>query len=905
MTRIVHSKLAKPRQIVGLIERPSLLERVLSTNPVRVVLIQAPAGFGKTTLLQQINTRLGEEGVASGWLTLDENDDDPIRFFVYLNAVVDSAFDLPVEKSIDGLDNSDSVQGGRYGVIEELLNRLTSLERRFAIFVDDFQVIGSETIFAVMRRFIALLPLQVTLYIASRTVPPLELSRMVVRNEALVIRSEDLSFTREETTEFFSSSSDQVIDPELIDELFLRTEGWPAVMQLARLASANTESVRALDTLWSVGEAAIEEYLADNVFSSQPEYIREFLLKTSVLKIVTPELANVLTGADNADTILRFLEGSGFFVRMIDSARRYYQFHALFGSYLARQLAIRGDEETKTLRLRAMKWYRDRNHLEDAIYQAVMAREFATAAEILEDWADLLVREAKLATIERWLNMLPIEEILCRPRLQMRALWALIYLRRFDKSKVLLDSLVEWVGTNEVEEADRRSVTYLVAVHHINRDEIDALGRFALDMELSRQPTSEYEYFELGVAANIQSFYLIAIGEFDKAREKARIGKLVSKNAVFSDAYSYALLGNAYLAEGHLHDALAEYAEGYEIARRTRGSYASAVVAAGYAEALYYENSLQDAKSLLSDALPLIRQTCIPDLLAVAHVTYAKILLLEGDEKAADQVLRKAEDIGLESNLPRVVKMIRWEKVRQLLCRSQISDARKLADSILQAPTGTIPKGQVGYGEEVDGDDIGLARLLIREARYEDCLRVLRPALSDVKRSARVLRYIKLKVLECVALDACGESSAALRGAVEVFQKLEPTGCIRLIMEEEGIQALLRLVKSAYLDVRSRFPTLDLDYIQRLYAGTTTDFAVPISIAGPNRECLTKRETEILQMLAKGLTNKDIASCLFISRNTVKFHLKTIYSKLDVNNRTEASSIASRMGIARMATPNG
>ena len=897
MTRIVRSKLAKPRQIIGLIERPSLLERLVRPGSIRVVLIQSPAGYGKTTLLQQINTSLDRDGVASGWLTLDESDDDPIRFFTYLNAVVDSALGLPAGSANDRINDDDPVRGARYGVIEDLLNRLASLDRRIAIFVDDFQVIRSDTILAVMRRFTALLPPTVTLYIASRSIPPLELSRMLVRDEALVIRSGDLTFTRAEATEFFAADGTQRTDPELIDELFLRTEGWPAVMQLARLAARSTESSRALDALWSAGEAAIEEYLADNVLSSQPENVREFLLKTSILKTMTPDLANELTGIDNADAILDHLEKSGFFVRRIDDERRKYQVHALFAAYLARQLALREEGETRTLRFRAMAWYRERGQLEDAIYQAVAAGDFATAAAILEDWADPLVREAKLATVERWLNLLPIEEVLRRPRLQMRTLWALNYLRRFNKSRVLLEALMEWLGTNEVSGADRRSVALVLAGYHINRDDIGEVSKIALNIDLDVVPGNEYESFELGVAANVQSFYLIATGEFEKAREKARIGKRASRNAVFSDAYAYALLGKAYFAEGRLNEALTQYAEGYEVARRTRGSYASAVVAAGYAEALYYENSLDDARALLSDALPLIRQTCIPDLLAAAHVTYAKILLLDGDPAAANRALELAEAIGLEADLPRVVKTIQWEKVRQHLCQSKVASARKLADTIRFAPARRLPEGPVGYGEDLDGNDVGLARLLIGEGRHDDALGVLGPVIKQAKRSERVLRQIKLKVLKCIALNASGESDTALRGCVEVLQTLAPTGCIRLLLEEDGAQSLLRLIESAYLDVQSRHPSLDLDFVARLSPWTPSDGAMQQPITEPGKDHLTGRQIGILQMLIKGLSNKDIASCLFISENTVKFHLKTIYTKLNVSNRTEASNIASKMGL--------
>ena len=890
-------KFVHPQAIEGAIRRSHLLEKSLSSPSIRAVFIQGPAGHGKTTLLQQILAAIENQGTAIGWITLDEGDDDPARFLCHLHAAIDSALEQPLGANSAFTESADA--GGWFGPVDELLRRITGLQRPIAIFIDEFHVLTSEVIISIMARLLERLPVRATFYIGSRSLPALGLGRLALRNCAVILKTEDLRFTRSETADFFSVDGHTELRSELIDDLFNRTEGWPAALQLARLALQGGADKQIVEVLGFSNEPEFEEYLANNVLSLQSGEIQEFLLKTSILERVTPEICDHLTAGENSENTLRYLEKSGLFIRPLGPQRRWFKFHSLFSTYLRKQLRLRKPAAVQELHGLAMEWFVGHDHPEEAIYHAVESRNFPAAAEILESWSSQLVREARLATMERWLDLLPLEDVRARPFLQIKALWALLFLRRFHRARPLFDDLLKQIEAGNVAYAGTRTLPLLNAVRHLMEDDIVAAGKTLVDIELDRGTFDRFELFELGAIANIQSLYLRTLGRFDEAQGKAELAVAYSAqgDAVFSGAYAMAFSGLTYFAQARLKDALKQYRQGFLAASRMRGSYASAVVAACYAEALYYDDSLDEAKSLLQDALPLISQACMADALAVAHITLAKILNLEGDEVDADYVLREAEQIGNTSGLPRVVKAIKWERIRQLLQRDEVEEARDLADRLISTDPIARHDAHVFHAEELEGDDIGYVRLLIHEGKTHEALRRLPHLIRHAQQSGRVLRRLKLRILEAIALAESDKSYAAKRSVAEVLHWVAPEGFARFLMEESRFVRLIDTFRCSETEVLKKYSDIPPDYVDKIISGTNRFLSSDTNDIRLVYDSLTDREIEILAMLVKGTSNKDIAACLYVSQNTVKYHLRNIYSKLGVRNRTEASNIALRHGI--------
>jgi len=894
---VLNYKFSAPPEIDGAVMRKSLLDAVFASKLVRTVFVQAPAGHGKTTLLQQIMSHQQGLGTALGWLTLEEGDNDPARFLANFHAVIDRAFGKPLIK-IDEVAVG-GVSAETFSTVDEILARLSELERPLSLFIDEFQVVSNDVIIALMGRLLERLPAQATFYIGSRNLPELGLARLQLRNSALVLTAEDLRFTREETVSFFTRTGDVPLRDEVIDDLFNRTEGWPAALQLARLAIRGGEDKPIVEMLEFSSEPQFEEYLANNVLALQPPEIQDFLLRTSVLERVAPDLCRHLTGVENAEDVLRGLEISGLFIRPLGPDRTWFRFHSLFSSYLRNQLRRRQPGATRKLHELAMEWFSANDYADDAIHHAIASENYAEAAAILESWSAQLIREGRLTTIERWLDVLPVEYVRNQPLLQMKVLWALLFLRRFHKARPLLDALVQDIESGNAQYAGSLTIPLLCSVRYLMQDDIVAAGKAVIDIDLNREPRDSFEAFEFGAIANIQSLYERTRGNFEIAQNNARVGRLYSDRgeAAFSGAYAMAFSGLGYFAQADLASALTQYREGLEAASHRRGSHASAVVTACFAEALYYDDALQEAKSLLEDALPLISQACMPDALAVAHVTLAKIRNLEGDEVDADYVLREAEKIGLESALPRVVNAVMWERVRQLLQRDEIEEARQLADHIAASHAVAPHAPHIFHAEELAGDDIGLARLLIYEEDYNAALAMLDTLIGAAQHSGRTLRALKLKTLQAGALANSGNMAAAQRDVDEVIRRLAPIGLTRLLLEEPPFVRLLEQLNCGTGATLAFLPLDVANYVEKVVTSTNGYISNEADEVRAICDALTDREIEILTMLAQGMSNKIIGAHIFVSENTVKYHLRSIFSKLGVRNRTEATNVAVRYRI--------
>lgn len=890
-------KLKPPTVLNGAVIRSHLLDAVLATPSHRVVFIQAPAGHGKTTLLQQFLSRVQALGVGTGWLTLDESDDDPTRFLEQFGGLIESAQASRANTAISAAFAPTADQN--LGAVHEALHALGRDPRPIALFIDEFQVVQSKVILSFFSRLLSRLPSHVTVLFGSRRLPEIGLGRLQMRSVAILFKTSDLRFTRSEAATFFSGSLDGTTDKQLVDELYARTEGWPAALQLTRLALRGGVRKRVADLLGFSTTPEFEEYFADDVLSAQTAETRDFLLETSVLERFTAELCAHLTGKANAESIIVELERVGLFIMPLSSERHWFRYHSLFSAYLRKQLRGRQTEAPTRLHQRAAAWFFSHGYPEDAMHHAVSAGDFGRGAAILEDWSDQLIREGRLSTIERWLDVLPVEHVRTHPGLQMKVLWALLFLRRFHRARPVLDALSGEIERNQGVFTRPATLPLLIAVRHLMEDDIVSAGKAVFEIDVERDTSDHFESFELGAIANIQSLFLRTRGEFLAAQGKAVIGIAHSEagHAAFSGAYAMAFLGNAYLAQGRARDALRAYRQGFETASTLRGSYASAVIAACYGEALYLTDQVEQSRTLLEDALPLIRDACMPDAFAVAHITLAKILFLNNDGVDAEWILREAERIASGSGLSRVVRLIKWERVRQMLGRDDLDDARELAD-LLRAEGGPHRGAYVFHAEEIDGPQVGELRLLLHEGKIAEALRMIAAMNAQATFARRPLRRIRLRMLEAVALDRNGDAARAVRVATEVLQRTVPEQLGRLVLEETIFTALLERQLNRTASGTSG-PLLQLgDLYQQLLSDKAP---APASAADINAilDKLTEREIGVLRMLTAGASNRDIGANLFVSENTVKYHLRNIYSKLGVKNRTEASNLALRSGLTK------
>ena len=889
-TNEVHThKLFAPPVYPGAVRRGVILDRVLQDNSLRVTVLQGPAGHGKSTTLQQIKSAHEARGWRTAWLTLDDADNDPRRFESHLRALMGQMHGQAGHVAGPAAWTSDAPPD----LANWLLDSLSAMTTHASIFLDEFQALRNETLLRFFRGLLGRLPAHVHVFIGSRSLPEVGLATLLVNRMAMVLRADDLRFTPSEVNQFFAESKELRVSAEEIGAIYRRTEGWPAGLQLFRLGLVSPQVRTSLIDPDDHGPRELAEYLTDNVVTLQSPRIQEFLFKTSLLQRLSAPLCAAVTGFEDAQVILEQLERSGLFVRALDSDNRWFKYHGLFSSFLADSLHRSSEAEVLSVHERAARWYLAQHLPEEAIYHALSCRNFSLAAAILSDWASRLISNAELVTLERWYDRLPFDHVANRPVLAIRAAYALMFLRRRAKLRPLVDLMGQHAGCGDIVHTTRpdlcRAMAYLLF-----EDDLEA-GLAIIDHpETLQQEVEGFPAFELGAACNVLSFGRIAAGDFEGARKSLMLARAHAERGAgsFVKGYTTALTGAHLIVQGRLDEAIQYYRADLMAQRdRQENSFASAVTAATQIWALYEANDLAALEPLCAQFQRGISESVTLDFIALAYLSISRMHDARGRPAEAQEVLDELERMGHDSHLDRLVSLADWERVRRAVLGGEIDRAVSLAKRI--APPARTLNRRLHLADDLEGEGFGRIRLAI--GCHDHALASQLIARERALQSGRVYRDIRLHVLEARLLLDRGSPNSAHRSLRKALQLARPGRYVRCFLDEgRDVVAMLRDEYQNYLqsgEGASAQSDTERDFIESLLAASGTDLGQPrcrYHLTDP----LSEREKEMLQFLANGVANKEIASRLFVSENTVKFHLKNIYSKLGVSGRVQAINAA-------------
>src|SRR5208337_3019409 len=442
--RGLHSyKLYAPPLRPDSIGRKSILGRIFGADPTQVVLLQAPAGYGKSTTLRQIMSACDEQGFLTAWLTFDEADNDPSRFLIHFEALLASVQGQDAQPTADPTDHGDFGYRSDWAI-----ERLLRFGKPAALILDDFQVLENPAILKFFREFLNRIPNSVRVFIGSRSIPEIGLARLTVSGSCAVLRPEELRFSPSEAARFFAKAEQiTAID---VDRIYRLSEGWPAALQLYRLSVAEPVVRGLFGDFSSARPRELVEYLVDNVLAMQPADVQEFLLRTSLLTRLNARLCDAVTGRTDSESILSWLERSGLFVRSLDLHQQWFEYHALFASILSEEQYRRSESVALEVHGVAAKWHRENGNYDEAVHHAVACRDFALAIDALDQWSSRLVADALLVTLERWCDQIPFDMIARRPSLLIKNAWALIFLPRRDKLSPLLALLSQIPAPHDI-----------------------------------------------------------------------------------------------------------------------------------------------------------------------------------------------------------------------------------------------------------------------------------------------------------------------------------------------------------------------------------------------------------------------------------------------------------------------
>lgn len=878
-------KLFAPPSYRGAVARRALLDRMFADPSVRVVMLQGPAGHGKSTLLQQAMSECDKHGKLTGWLSFDDADNDMRRFAGHFDALLNGV----CGDSGGGRLQASGVRARRS---DASIARLLQLGSPVALFFDEFQELSNPLILGFFRDLLEHLSDGITVFIGSRALPDLGLARLLVNGRALVLRSDELRFSSIEAELFFAESRD--LKQEEIAAIHRQTEGWPAALQLYRLGLASPSVRQSLGDLSGHRPREIADYLADNVLSLQTPRIREFLLRTSLLTRLSAPLCDAMLQWQDSQSILLFLERNGLFLRSMDSELRWFKYHALFSGFLLEQLLESDPEDQRELHARAAHWYHAHGFHEEAMHHAVEAGEFGFAADVMNLWSTKLVAEGHLMTVERWYDRLPLDEIQTRRDLGIKIAYALIFLRRHRKLRPLMEVLDATEDPACAGDVVRVMFTLL-------SDDVPRAFELARAIDVHVADPDPFRAFELSAASNVISYRMTSSGDYESGREHAMLSRAYSEkaHALFSGGYSVAVSGVNLLIQGQLHEAIERCRAGLaEQHADADTSVAGASLVCCYIMALYDADELSAAEGLFAQFHDVIREGVLPDFLVVAYIAMARCLDARGAAPKAAELLDEAENIGHMIGWQRLIRMIDRERVRRHLLRGERDRAQLIASRIPQHPEFTLPDGWLLFSEDSEGEAIGQIRLLTYRGKVDDALARIEHELQVARSHGRIRREIKLRILEALAQNQRGRARMAYAALRHALQLAEPRGFVRSFLEEgDDVQKLLRELYPSLQEGRDDPSHGEaLHHFAARLLGADSHEAVA-ELQKPPTEALTEGEKNILSFLARGVSNKVIASNLFVSENTVKFHLKNIYGKLGVSSRLQAINAARQIGL--------
>jgi LuxR family maltose regulon positive regulatory protein len=885
-------KFYPPQPLAAAICRHRLLSDISSGPHYSAVVIQGPAGHGKTTLMQQILGRCREDGIATGWLTLDESDNDISSFNACLRTLVISA---GPEQTDSGMVLAEQMGGN--SAAENILHLMELIEGPVALFIDELQCLNEPANISLLDSIIERNLPNVTFYIGSRSIPNLARGRLLISGRVKWITPEELCFTAEEVSIFLGSVGLKISQQEC-EAFRIQTGGWPAVLQLLHLALKGGKIDRNSLFVWVKGcQSELTSYLADNVMQDQSLSRQQFLMRSSLLSRLSAPLCEAITGIKNSQQVLEDLVTQGMFIHALDVEQTWFKYHSIFSSYLKVQLSRTEPERVKKIHLSAANWFLDEGYSEEAIFHAIQAEDYQMAADALSDWMPNLICSARLQTAEHFCMLLPEEVFDSRPNLCWGLCWAQLFLFKQFSAHSTLVKLEEITKRTDASMGLPVSIQILRAVEMLQGDNQEALGELIGNIPTETGEMASFRCFEMGALSNLKAIHSIQVANFSEARDIALLAESLGNrgHAAFSAAYSVSLMSYAMIQDGHLVQAIRKLKEGLSNKELTiQGSLASASLSAIYGFALYESGNYIEAESHLRDTIDLISKTLPVDWLISAHLSLVRTCALaDSDSSDSIECLENAEKLGLTHRLPRLVRAIRRERMRLAHVSGRCKQARlydDMPDDNSLVPT--LPDEWIHLAEGCDDDVISNARKMICCGDPGAALASLKKAIHHASSTGWLRRRIKLLILMGLAHEAIGNQERAKRMLHEAIELAEPGGYIASFVEEG--EKCLRLLSRLYAEFEATRNDIKSEFVLRVLqnAGSDTELPAPRQTAGMVFEQPTKRELDILRLVVSGASNAEIADSLFVSGNTVKFHMKNLYSKLGAKNRVNLISVA-------------
>lgn len=895
---ILATKIYVPSPRARLVHRRRLTDRINESLSKRLILVSAPAGFGKTTLLSDWAAG-SDRSIA--WLSLEETDSDPRRFLVYLVSALQTV-DPNLGEGVLGLLQSPETPPTEW-VLSDLINNISQVHQEFILVLDDYHTVDSGLVDAALTFLIDHLPPSMHLVVTAREDPQLPLTRYRSRGHLAELREADLRFTPAEAAEFLNQVMGLNLSERDVAALDTRTEGWIVGLQLAALSMQGLPDTAGFIQSFTGTHRFVLDYLLEEVLYRQPEAIQDFLLATSILERLCGPLCDAVLPEATApgQETLEFLERANLFIVPLDHERRWYRYHHLFAGLLQNRLARTQPDRLTPLHRRASDWFARNDSPGEAVTHALAVQDWLRATDAIEQYSDEWPMRAGVSTTLGWLESFPAQIRLDRPELGLVYAWSLFMDNQPDRAEQFLGQLTPLVQSEPHRLGEVFAIRVTIAAHRHDMPAVIALADDALSLvsKGAASPRSRI-LISLGVALSEIG------GDLDGAqrafREAYELGQTVFPPSSVGNA-PLPLMALAYLAEiewlrGNLREASRMYDEARELAARWNGqtSIALSLVQQGVATLLFEWDDLDGAAAALQESIRIGEAWRNARLLVPALGLSATVEQTLGQIEEARATIRRAERLAHEAPHSPLIQtslavhqlaLSLPEKDWQVVERWQdYFDAEAASHPGRVRGALAIALAKAWIGRNHDRRD----ELALRRARA-----VIEPALAQSQQEGLQLYVTRLRILESLVLQELGEADAALVSLAQALESAGPENYLRSFVDlGEPMEALLRRsLESKTLNEPS------FRYVRRLLRHFRPGHAT--QPGSPQAELpiepLTDREMEVLKLIAAGLSNREIGERLFLALSTVKGHTGIIFDKLQVQRRTEAVARARELGL--------
>jgi LuxR family maltose regulon positive regulatory protein len=861
-----------------------------------VVVVAAPAGYGKSTLMARWHARLLERGVSCAWLSLDEDDHDAARFLRHLIAALQKASPL-VGKDVAEDLIADFASGSK-SVLEAVAGDLSQVQHRLVLFLDDLQLVEGPEVRGILDWLINYAPRCLQYVIGTRQDPGLRLSGLRVRSQLLELGAEQLQFDAAEAARFYRSRLGRDLPAPDLQTLLTKTEGWPAALELAALVLTGSSEPTAFIQQFAGTDTSVVDYLCDMVLLQMDERTRDIVLRISMFDRICAPLAQAVTDTNDAEAALSGLRTRNLFLIPLDRSWEWVRFHHLVGEFFRATYRRTAPEQARECLVRGAQWLHANAHVEEAVNYMIRAQEWEQVTRWVADSVEELVfRRGYHQTILRWMNALPEACVDRYPVIRIQYAFALSFYHRHQeyeaqiyRLQLLLESL-EAQAHHDARGIDelRCAVEMQVAMSVALRDDGMRGGELAAAW-LARWPEASLR--RKGVMGNVLSFGHKTRNHIDEGLETiAQTRQWLEQ----SEGY-YALSWTAYLEgvlqfkRGSYFDSRLACTRGLDLVeRKLHGHPGQTSLLHALLAAIAYEfDEIEQALAHLELAQSSADEYPHADAVIVAYLTQARIQHLRQDESGALAMLREGQALGEERGWRRVTLSLAAEECLILARAGHHEEARLVATRFdfhqLPPRSGAAPLNS-------DKALRAASRYLLKQSP-RIVVEALDAAIDNSQQRELAHRSVELLVLRALAKKAEEDWAGALADLLRALTIAAPRNYVRVFLDEaRELGVLIERLDMEQLRGSEAAPLARR--LLRTMCAPDMQGGAPIGMG----EELTKRELSILKRLETGLSNKEIAEAIFVSEGTLKWHLHNVYGKLNVKNRTGAMTRARALGI--------